>query len=476
MARAQCRRRAVRGRVIGRRRKQSRLGLRIENVTHKILHVIGRFLSKRRAAAALAMLCWLVAAKCVNAQSAGAAGKIGAIRVKGQKTLTAEQVIAATGLKAGQEFDPQQLNAVAERLGKSGAFSDITYSYVSQGGLMAIDFKVEEAKFRACHFDNFVWLSDDEINARLKKELPLYNGMAPETGALLDQIPGVLEVLSKEKTVTVHVSRRVQQSAIGDPNWSHMYVAEDADVKVQSVRFSGTVNVSADDLQKVVVGIVGKDYSAFKTALMGSLTIQPFFSERGYLRANVERPLMKVVSHANGTNQFAVELAYAVTEGELFHWKSAEWNGDALIPAAELDTLTEMKPNDVANAKKINEGWMAVKSAYAKRGYIEAQILPEAVFDDANPLVHYRVTITEGPQYRMGTFTVTGAPAKIAERLAERWKLKAVDAFDGGYPLEYLNKEAVPLLRGGFTRPPKLGISMAPNRTQHTIDVTLKVE
>src|SRR5579859_6092623 len=457
-------------RVFERRCKQSSHGLRFGNVTDKIRHMIRPFLNLNSMATALALMCWLVAVKCADAQSAGAAGKIGAIHVQGQKMLTAEQVIAATGLKPGQEFDPQQLNAAAERLGKSGAFSDVTYSYVSQGGLMAIDFKMEEAKFRACHFDNFVWLSDDEMNARLK------NGMAPETGALLDEIPGALERLSKEKGVAVRVSRRVQQNAIGDPNWSHMYVADDADVKVQSVRFAGTINVSADDLQNVVAGMVGREYSAFKSALMGSLTIQPFFSERGYLRAHVDTPAMKVVSHADATSQFAVELVYEVTEGELFHWKAAEWKGDTLLPAADLDALTGMKPNDVANAKKINEGWMAVKNAYAKRGFMDAQILPEAVFDDASPLVHYRVTITGGPLYHMGMFTVTGAPAKIAERLAERWKLKPGDAFDGGYPLEYLNKEAAPALRGVFTRPPKLGISMVPNRTQHTVDVTLKVE
>jgi outer membrane protein assembly factor BamA len=335
---------------------------------------------------------------------------------------------------------------------------------------------VQEGKFRVCHFDNFVWLSDDEINARLKKELPLYNGVAPETGALLDEIPGVLEALSKEKGVAVRVSRRVQQNAIGDPNWSHMYVAEGADVKVQSVRFAGSISVSADELQKVVARMVGSGYSAFESALMGSRSIQPFFSERGYLRATVETLAMKITSHADATSQFAVELLYTVTQGELFYWKPAEWKGDATLPAADLDALTGMKPNDVANAKKIDEGWFAVKNAYAKHGFMEAHISPEAVFDDASPLVHYRVTITEGPQYHMGTFAVTGAPAKIAERLAERWKLKPGDAFDGGYPLEFANKEAAPSLRGVFTRPPKLGISTVPNRAQHTVDVTLKVE
>ncbi|HKW56497.1 MAG TPA: POTRA domain-containing protein [Candidatus Acidoferrum sp.] len=137
--------------------------------------------------------------------------KIGSIHVTGLKTLTSEQAIAATGLKPGQAFDVQQLNRVAERLGKSGAFSDLTYTYVSQGGLVTVDFKVQEAKLRPCHFDNFVWLPGAEIDARLKRELPLYNGMAPETGEMADEVSRVLEQLSKEKGVSVRVTWRVEE-------------------------------------------------------------------------------------------------------------------------------------------------------------------------------------------------------------------------------------------------------------------------
>jgi hypothetical protein len=38
------------------------------------------------------------------------------------------------------------------------------------------------------------------------------------------------------------------------------------------------------------------------------------------------------------------------------------------------------------------------------------------------------------------------------------------------------HKGIAPALRGVFPRPPKLGIRMVPNRAQHTVDVTLKVE
>jgi outer membrane protein assembly factor BamA len=78
-------------------------------------------------------------------QTAAPATKIDAIRVSGQKRFSAEQVIAATGLKQGQIFSVKDLDAAAERLGKSGAFPDVSYSYVPQGGLIVVEFKVEEA-------------------------------------------------------------------------------------------------------------------------------------------------------------------------------------------------------------------------------------------------------------------------------------------------------------------------------------------
>jgi outer membrane protein assembly factor BamA len=85
-----------------------------------------------------------------QAQASGTALKIGLIRVSGQKKFSAEQVVAATGLKTGQNFNPEDLDAVAERLGKSGAFPTISYSYVPEGGSVSIEFKVQEApKFRS---------------------------------------------------------------------------------------------------------------------------------------------------------------------------------------------------------------------------------------------------------------------------------------------------------------------------------------
>ena len=442
----------------------------------RIRHVQNLF---RRIALVLTVTTALVLSNHASAghpQTTAPTTKIGTIRVSGQRKFSAEQVIAATGLKQGQVFDVKDLDAAAERLGKSGAFPDVSYSYVPQGGLIVVEFKVEEAaKFRECVFDNFVWLTRDEIQAGLKKELPLFIGVVPETGELLDDISQALEKLSREKGISVHVARRIDQAAIGDPNWSHLYSARGAEVKVQSVRFTGTLTVNPNDLQKEASELIGREYSEFQSSLFGTVRLLPYYRERGYLQARVETQAPKILSHADGSSEYVVETVYAVTEGGIYRWDPAEWSGNGAITPASLEAAAGMKPNEIANGKKIEEGWEAVQKEYSKSGYIEAKVSPEPVFDAQNLRVHYRVLVKEGIQYHMGSITVSGVPQKTADHLKERWRLKPGDVYDGSYPMDFVNKEVFPAVRVGGPRGPKVGVLTAPNRELHIMDVTVKV-
>jgi len=410
-------------------------------------------------------------------QTAAPEPKVGAIHVIGQKRFSAEQVIAATGLKAGRSFNPKELDAVAERLGKSGVFPTISYSYVPEGGLISVQFKVEEAaKFRACVFDNFVWLTGDEIQARLKKDVPLYLGEAPETGEMLNEISGVLEKLSLEKGVTAHIARRIEAAQIGDPNWSHLYSAEGPKVTIQSFRFTGAVAVKPSDLEHEAEKFIGRDYSVFRCNLFGSATIALLYRERGYLRASFETPKTNMLSRAADSSEFAVEVEYAVSEGAAYKWAPPEWRGNQLKPARELESLTGMKGNEIANAKKIEQGWDAVRLAYFKNGYIETKLLPEPVFDEGNHRVQYRVTLREGPQYWMGSFMVRGVSQTVEARLRKGWRLKTGDIYDEEYVAEFKKKDMVTALQGVPTRISKFKIITDVNREQHVVNVAMQME
>ncbi|HKV23757.1 MAG TPA: POTRA domain-containing protein [Candidatus Acidoferrum sp.] len=409
-------------------------------------------------------------------QASGKA-RIGRIRVTGQKRFTPEQIISATGLAPGQIFDAEALNAAAEKIGKSGAFTDVTYSYAADAGSMSIDFKVAEAeKFRPCIFDNFVWLTDDEIEAGLKKAIPLYTGVAPETGEMLDRISTALEKLSQEKGVTVRVTRRIGEAAIGDPNWSHLYSAEGPDLKIQSFRFDGTNAVKPEELERIAERSAGGLYSKYRCVLVGNDALLPIYRERGYLGATISPPSVTVLSRASDSSAFSVQVEYKIEEGSVYKWGATAWAGNTALDAGALDKLTGMRANDIANEKMINEGWVAVRKAYSKAGYFEVQISPQPVLDPPNLLVHYHVVVVEGPIYHMGQLTFAGIDAKLIQELERHWRLKAGDTFDSSYAGEFLKNEVFPALQAEGKRNARVAVMTKPDKQNHVVNVSLTVE
>jgi outer membrane protein insertion porin family len=406
----------------------------------------------------------------------GGVPTISEIRVSGQSRFAEDQVIAASGLKSGDAFFVKNLNRAAERLGKSGVFEEVSYSYAPRGIQMDVEFKVREVtKFRRCIFDNFVWASNDDLQTRLEREIPLYLGEAPETGDMLGDLSRVLEEFSKERGVSVRVERSMHQARIGDPDWRHLFTAQGLEIKMQAVSFNGALTVNRKDLDREVADLIGKDYSVARCRAYASADLIPFYRERGYLRASIDVSA-RVLNHAQGSNEFGVEVIYTVTEGNVYRWMTSEWLGNQRMASADLEALTGMKPDNVANGKKIDEGWVAVKRAYGKNGYIDASLTAEPVFDEGNRRVHYAVSTSEGAQYRMGSFQAAGLPQAVAERLKSKWRLKTGDVFDMSYLSEFTKTDAPSALAGTLTRSSKIKITTLPNKEQHVVDITFQLE
>src|SRR5262245_12165791 len=50
-----------------------------------------------------------------------------------------------------------------------------------------------------CVFDNFVWFKDQEIVDEIRKDLPSFDGTAPESGDSINKILSALERMLKKK-------------------------------------------------------------------------------------------------------------------------------------------------------------------------------------------------------------------------------------------------------------------------------------
>src|SRR5258708_2730853 len=120
----------------------------------------------------------------------------------GLKNLNQEQSIAASGLQVGQRVTKIDLDTAARALSASGFFSKVQYKFRRYGDRYEVTFTVEESASNLnmpVTFDNFIWFTDKELNDAVRKELPTFNGTAPDGEGAINAIKRGLAKLLQER-------------------------------------------------------------------------------------------------------------------------------------------------------------------------------------------------------------------------------------------------------------------------------------
>src|ERR1700724_1395082 len=123
--------------------------------------------------------------------SAVDANKLVALKVTGTARYSNKEILAASGLQIGQNAADGDFREAAQRLGDSGLFSDVVYSYSSSGAGVRLEMQLadaEQSKLVPAHFENFVGFTDDELRTALGSRRPLFNESLPIAGCVPDQI------------------------------------------------------------------------------------------------------------------------------------------------------------------------------------------------------------------------------------------------------------------------------------------------
>lgn len=322
-------------------------------------------------------------------------------------------------------------------------------NYIPQSPWLAVSFvvfivlillegpaKVTGQQAIPCIFDNFVWFKDQEIINEIRKDLPSFDGSAPEAGDSIDKILGALKRMLKQKGLPSEVEYSFFSGDGYQYRPEHIFAARDAKIPLCKIVFQNSPPQLDKELQQVTMALVNKDYSRVGIRNFVEGAAIQVYRKYGYLRAAAR--ILSAELDPSCKNNVAVKVA--AEPGIAYFWDKAVWTGARAISAQSLDTAIGLKSGDVANGRKIDTGLQAAIIVYRKLGHIESQIVPKPVFDDVKRRITLNVTITEGPQFRMGNFIVRGIPEKDVIRLNERWTLKTGAIYDASYLDDFIRK------------------------------------
>jgi outer membrane protein assembly factor BamA len=408
-------------------------------------------------------------------QMPASARQLISVKVTGSKRFAEQDIVAATGLQLATPVNDDDFKRAARRLGDTGVFTDITYSYSYSSAGTKLEFHVVDAdKFVPVRFEDFVWFSDADLLHRIKEHAPLFDGELPLSGRLPEEVSDVLQAMLVEKSIPGHVEyERVGKS--DGPVQAILYRVADVLIQIRDVEFVGAGEAELPALTAASKRVFEREYSRTVLRSLVEKQLLPVYYSRGYLKASFGDPQPKVVKQPSASNDEGprnltiVDVLFPVTPGQQYKLKSLQWSGNEAIPTDTLAKMVRIEPGQAANMVRLGDSLSEIQKLYGSKGFVTASITPQPSFDETAGSVAITLEVKEGPVFHMGDLEFRGLDNGLTAKLRNAWKIRPGEVYNSTYLSEYL-PAAQRLL------PPTLDWEVSPHVTANVKDKTVDVD
>lgn len=402
--------------------------------------------------------------------------KLIAVKVRGTKRYTQDEVIAASGLRMGATVDEDDFRKAAKELSDSGAFTDVAYSFSYSSAGTKLELQVADSvQFLPAHFDDFVWFTDEQLRQKIQERVPLFKGELPISGRLPEQVSDVLQALLVENSVAGHVDYLRNNGPNGKVE-SISYSVSDVLIRVQNLEFTGAGSSELPLLQAVGKRLPDHEYSRNRMNAFVEHQLLPVFYAHGYLKASFAQPQPKVIKQSapdtndDPRNLTLVDVILHVDPGAQYTLTQINWSGNHEFPAEKLQGLLHAQLGQPVNLVRLAADLEEVKNLYGSHGYLNATITPQPQLDNSAQSVSYTLEVREDHVYHMGDLEFRGVDNTLASKLRAAWKLRQGDVYDSSYLKQFLAQSGK-LLPANFD----WGIEthVTPNSHDKSVDVEI---
>jgi outer membrane protein assembly factor BamA len=363
----------------------------------------------------------------------------------------------------------------ANKLAKSGLFSDVHYRFSSQGPNVSLEFQVTDANTLPVAFDNFPWFTDEELDKAIRQSVELFDGTAPEDGSYVETIAAVIKKQLEAVGVPGRVEHRVLERPIG-PGLEVQYRLVGPTLTVGSVQFTDPLAQHDERVSERLQDLVGKPFSRYYVDVFAAEQVQPIYLSQGFLKVQFGAPEARFSGDPNHPDLGHVVVIVPVTPGPRFTWGGASWSGNTVYDAAALNRMMGLSQGQTADGLAIEAGWEKIRQECGKKGYLDVSLDAEPNYDDAKATVFYNVRLSEGEPYTMGKLVITNLSLEGEKRLRKNWLLRSGQTFDLEYFNIFLSEVVKEALAGTPVNYQHIGHFLQRDRKTHIVNVLLDFE
>ncbi len=366
-------------------------------------------------------------------------------------TFSQQQLEDTVQVHAGTKLTATELGAAAQRLVDTGYFDDV--SATIEGTLSAATIKFEDKPTPTAHmlhvgFENFVWLTHDEIEAAIHGRIPLFNDYLPENSAHQDEIQAALTAALAARSVNAKVVYETHEPTLLYPVREIGFRVLSPGVVVSNIKLAGVTPALVPLVQKSVNATAHTGYTEGPADITTASRILAPLLDAGYVRSVLANGAVSAPALVNGS----YEVVYSATlqPGDLYHVSELTFAGSKLVSAEEFAAKAKLHAGDVASHALLLESLGTIDSAYRRKGYMDVVVLATPAFDEASHQVAYTVSVDPGEPYRIHEVTPEHLdPAALAD-FNRGFLMKAGEVYNPEYVTGFLKANTALLALAGY--------------------------
>ena len=381
-------------------------------------------MNQRSVAASVA--CLLLCSLCLPAQKKVPAKTI---RFQGASQYTQQELLAAAGLTPDARLNPRDVKAHAKLLSDTGLFDVVRFSSDSKTLLFTL---TPASQLFPLRLENVPLTPGKDLEARIHERCPLYRGLLPASGSMVEAVRQTLEQMLAAKGIKATV-KAAPTSDLGPQKLTAMnFTVVSPEVRIGRIQLSGVSPAMQAKVDVVASGQTGNGFATGNSAIGLQHAFEELYQDQGYAAVEVDVAQGDPLVRLAGSDQ-AVEIPYNVTirEGGIYKLGTIDIPAGGLVARPEVEKVLSRYAK--GSGRPLDLFLLAVRDAYHAHGYLDCSIVPRALFNESSRIVNYNLEIAPGSQYRLASIRFDGAPDAMAARLKLAWKMAPGDIFDESY-------------------------------------------
>jgi hypothetical protein len=321
-------------------------------------------------------------------------------------------------------------------------------------------------------FSNFVWWTDADLRTQLKKRSQGLGAEIAPTQASESKVRDALKALLREKGVVADVMSEepspwslTAETVPDAPKPAVVFSILNPQILVDQVNVAGAPELVTDALNQSLEGRKGREYSSRDDWYVREQA-ENQLQQSGYFDAQVD------VNHDPprlDAGQYRVNLVVSVVPGRQYHIGEITGDGGPLLKGRDLSTLFKVKPGDIATSSPLGKLAGQLLGLYEHYGYADAVVEGPPVLDREHALVSYRLSVTPGPLYHLGSLTINHLDSGQESKVRRLLGLAPGDPYDVLAISSLYNKAHADSTLNGYD----FTFSPAKDKSAGIIDLTL---